>query len=131
MAIKAGYEVSLDAPDTVMAFGNEYAVAQALNNLISNAITHGGGSGHIRVSVEAAGAIEVADTGPGLDPSLLPQLFEPFSRGNASVEGCGLGLHLTREIMRAHGGEIRLIPSEQGATFRLIFSLSAGAKART
>lgn len=128
MAIKAGYDVSLDAPDApVMVVGDEHAIARALNNLIANSVAHGGGAGNIRVAVDASGAIDVADTGPGVDPALLPELFEPFSRGRANVEGCGLGLHLTREIMRAHGGEVRLLPSSGGARFRLDFGAASAA----
>ncbi|MBA3576535.1 MAG: HAMP domain-containing histidine kinase [Sphingomonas sp.] len=122
MAMKAGYEVSLDAPGTpVTVVGEEHAIARAITNLIGNSVAHAGGSGQIRVTVGAKGIIDVADEGPGIPPSLLPQLFEPFSRGSASAEGSGLGLHLTREIMRAHGGDVRLLPTEWGATFRLKF----------
>ena len=122
MAMKAGYEVSLDAPEApVTVIGDEHAIARAITNLIGNSIVHCGGSGQIRVAVGALRTIDVIDEGPGIPPSLLPHLFEPFARGSASVEGCGLGLHLTREIMRAHGGEVCLVPSERGATFRLEF----------
>lgn len=123
MAMKAGYEVSLDAPETPVAVtGDEHAIARAITNLIGNSIAHAGGSGQIRVTVGTEGIIDVIDQGPGIPPSLLPHLFEPFSRGSASAEGCGLGLHLTREIMRAHGGEVWLVPSQRGATFRLKFA---------
>lgn len=124
MAMKAGYEVSLDAPETaVTVIGDEHAITRAITNLIGNSIAHGGGSGQIRVAVGAAGAIDVSDEGPGIPPSLLPDLFEPFSRGSQNSEGCGLGLHLTREIMRAHGGEVCLAPRKRGATFTLNFGL--------
>lgn len=128
MAIKAGYEVSLDAPDTpVTVVGDEQAISRAVTNLISNAITHGGGSGQIRVTVRPDCAIDVRDDGPGIPPELVQNLFEPFSRGASNADGCGLGLHLTREIMRAHGGAVRLLPAQRGATFRLNF---AGPKER-
>ena len=123
MAMKAGYDVSLDAPNgPVIVTGDKHAIARALTNLVGNSVAHAGGSGRIRVTVRDEGAIEVADDGPGLPPSLLPNLFEPFSRGGPNSEGCGLGLHLTREIMRAHGGDIEPVPSERGATFRLSFA---------
>jgi signal transduction histidine kinase len=122
MAMKAGYQVSLDAPETpVTVFGDEHAIARAMTNLIGNSVVHGGGSGWIRVAVGRQGTIDVADDGPGIPTSLLPQLCEPFSRGSPSAEGSGLGLHLTREIMRSHAGDLRLIPAERGATFRLEF----------
>lgn len=122
MAMKAGYEVSLEAPERpVTVMGDEHAITRAMTNLIGNSVAHGGGSGHIRVVVGTEGTVDVSDEGPGIAPSLLPHLFEPFSRANPSAEGCGLGLHLTREIMRAHGGDVRVLPSERGATFRLEF----------
>lgn len=126
MAMKAGYEVSLDAPETpVTVIGDEHAIARAITNLIGNSITHGGGLGQIRVAVRAEGIVDVIDEGPGIPPSLLPDLFEPFSRGSQNAEGCGLGLHLTREIMRAHGGDVCLVPGQRGATFRLSFASPA------
>ncbi|HEX8572370.1 MAG TPA: HAMP domain-containing sensor histidine kinase [Allosphingosinicella sp.] len=121
-AIKSGYDLSLEAADVpVEVVGEEQAIARALTNLLSNAVEHGGNRGQIIVKVSDRRTIDVVDEGPGVPQSLLPRLFEPFSRGNSNGEGCGLGLHLTREIMRAHGGEVRLVPSRRGATFRLSF----------
>jgi signal transduction histidine kinase len=122
-AIGRGYDLALEAPDTpVLVTGEPHAISRALTNLITNAVVHGGGAGRIIVAVDPEGTIDVIDEGPGVAADLLPRLFEPFSRGDPSVEGCGLGLHLTREIMRAHGGDVWLVPSWQGAKFRLRFA---------
>lgn len=122
-AIKSGYDLSLEAPDApVEVVGEEQAIARALTNLLSNAVEHGGNRGQIIVTVSDRRTIDVVDEGPGVPQSLQPRLFEPFSRGSSNSEGCGLGLHLTREIMRAHGGEVRLVPGRRGATFRLGFA---------
>jgi signal transduction histidine kinase len=122
-AIKSGYELSLEAPDApLMVLGDAHAISRALTNLIGNAIVHGGDAGQIRVVVGKDRTIDVVDDGPGVPAALRPRLFEPFSRGSSDVEGCGLGLHLTREIMRAHGGEVQLVPAQRGATFRLSFA---------
>ena len=122
-AINSGYDLSLEAPDaSVTVTGDAHAISRAITNLIGNAIAHGGGAGQIRVIVRADRTIDVIDDGPGVPAALQPRLFEPFSRGSQDAEGCGLGLHLTREIMRAHGGEIQLVPSQRGATFRLSFA---------
>jgi signal transduction histidine kinase len=122
-AIKSGYDLSLDAPDApVIVTGDEHAISRALTNLVGNSVAHGGGAGQIRVVVGADRSIDVIDEGPGVPAALQPRLFEPFARGSSDSEGCGLGLHLTREIMRAHGGEVTLAPGRRGATFRLSFA---------
>jgi signal transduction histidine kinase len=122
-AIKSGYDLSLEAPDApVIVSGDAHAISRAITNLIGNSIAHGGGAGQIRVVVGADLTIDVMDEGPGVPAALQPRLFEPFSRGSSDAEGCGLGLHLTREIMRAHGGEVQLVPGQRGATFRLSFA---------
>ena len=122
-AIGSGYDLSLEAPDSpVEVVGEEQAIARALTNLLSNAVEHGGNRGQIVVTVSERRTIDVVDEGPGVPQSLQPRLFEPFSRGSSNAEGCGLGLHLTREIMRAHGGEVELVPGRRGATFRLCFA---------
>jgi signal transduction histidine kinase len=122
-AIRSGYDLSLEAPDApVIVTGDAHAISRALTNLIGNSVAHGGGAGQIRVVVGADRTIDVTDEGPGVPADLQPRLFEPFSRGSSNAEGCGLGLHLTREIMRAHGGEVSLVPGQRGAAFRLAFT---------
>lgn len=122
MAINRGYDLSLAAPDhPVIVTGDAHAISRAITNLIANSVVHGGRAGQISVLVGEDRTIDVADEGPGVLPALQPRLFEPFTRGDQNAEGCGLGLHLTREIMRSHGGEVCLVPDERGATFRLKF----------
>jgi signal transduction histidine kinase len=87
--------------------------------LLGNAVAHGGGSGTIAVRVGAEGWIEVSDEGPGLPEGASERIFEPFHRERWDKDGCGLGLHLVREIMRAHEGEARLVGVGSGAVFRL------------
>jgi signal transduction histidine kinase len=62
--------------------------------------------------------IEVSDTGPGLSPKARDHLFEAF-KGSTRPGGSGLGLAIAAELVRAHGGEIRLIEGTIGATFRI------------
>ncbi len=122
-AIKSGYDLSLEAPDApVTVTGDAHAIARAITNLVGNSVAHGGGAGQILVVVGANRTIDVVDEGPGVPAALQPRLFEPFSRGSSDADGCGLGLHLTREILRAHGGEVSLVPGRRGATFRLSFA---------
>lgn len=62
--------------------------------------------------------IEVSDTGPGLSPQARGHLFEAF-QGSTRAGGAGLGLAIAAELVRAHGGEIRLVDGTIGATFRI------------
>jgi signal transduction histidine kinase len=122
MAMAAGYEVSLDASaEPVIVRGDPRALGRAVANLIGNAVAHGNGRGEIRVRVGAWRTIDVIDEGPGVPLSIRNTLFEPFCRERWDRDGCGLGLHLTREIMRAHGGDVSLLPTVSGAAFRLEF----------
>ncbi|WP_164549521.1 sensor histidine kinase [Tsuneonella rigui] len=132
MAVDRGYRLSLDTPDDpVRVTADPHAIHRAAMNLISNAIAHGGGSGAIGIRVGTDATITVLDEGPGVDPDLAPRLFEPFVRGHSEEEGSGLGLHLVREIMRSHDGDVEHRPSTAGSMFRLVFSRTAGSpKAR-
>jgi signal transduction histidine kinase/ActR/RegA family two-component response regulator len=85
---------------------------QVLLNLLSNAVkyNHDGGSVEVACSdLDDAIRVSVRDTGPGIDPSRRAQLFEPFQRLGAEdsqVEGTGLGLALTRQLVERLGGSI-------------------------
>jgi hypothetical protein len=62
--------------------------------------------------------IEVSDTGPGVPEKARAHLFQAF-QGSARAGGTGLGLAIAAELVRAHGGEIRLVPGTIGATFSI------------
>jgi signal transduction histidine kinase len=79
------------------------------------------GCDQIRVTGRREGAvvvIEVSDTGPGLSEKARAHLFEAF-QGSTRTGSVGLGLAIVAELVRAHGGEIRLVEGTIGATFRL------------
>jgi signal transduction histidine kinase len=79
------------------------------------------GRDQIRVTGRREGAvavIEVSDTGPGLSERARAHLFEAF-QGSTRTGSVGLGLAIVAELVRAHGGEIRLVEGTIGATFRL------------
>jgi signal transduction histidine kinase len=107
-------------------------VGHVFDNLIGNALAHTGRGGSIRVSAEADGdsvVFRVADTGAGIPPEHLPRLFEKFYRvPGAPRGGAGLGLAITREIVAAHGGEIRA-ESEPGRGTTFTFTLPAAPEA--
>jgi signal transduction histidine kinase len=79
------------------------------------------GRDQIRITGRREGAvvvIEVSDTGPGFFPMAREHLFEAF-QGSTRTGGSGLGLAIAAELVRAHGGEIRLVEGTIGATLRL------------
>jgi signal transduction histidine kinase len=79
------------------------------------------GRDQIRITGRREGAvvvIEVSDTGPGLSAQARAHLFEAF-QGSTRTGSAGLGLAIAGELVRAHGGEIRLVEGTIGATFRL------------
>ena len=97
---------------------------QVLLNLIYNAIKYNNANGTITVSAEQQGAtlrINVADTGPGIAPERQHELFEPFNRldaENGTIEGTGIGLAITRELIERMEGEIGVESAlGEGATF--------------
>lgn len=101
---------------------------QALVNLLSNAVAYTPEEGRVEVSLERDGSrvcIRVTDTGVGIDSDLLPHLFEPFRQGararKGRSSGLGLGLAITRQIVKLHGGTIEAeSPGPgQGSTFTI------------
>jgi signal transduction histidine kinase len=97
-------------------------IAQAVSNLVANAIQHGAEGAPVRVRVagrDADIAIEVQSSGAPIGPELGARLFEPFSRGNRGGGGVGLGLFVVREIARAHGGAAGFRPAPGGTVFEV------------
>ena len=93
---------------------------QVFVNLFSNAVEHAPKSPTIDVEVRRSGSVavvEVRDHGPGIAASVLPLLFQPYSRlGQKRSAGLGLGLYLAREIVTAHGGTIEADSSQGEGT---------------
>jgi PAS domain S-box-containing protein len=90
-------------------------VSQVVTNLLSNAVkfTASGGTTTVSVSADEVGhaVLTVADTGSGIDASLLPRVFEPFVQGDHTLDrsggGLGVGLALVKGLVDLHGGEVR------------------------
>ncbi|MFM7335123.1 MAG: ATP-binding protein [Tabrizicola sp.] len=96
-------------------------VRQCLGNLVGNALKHSS-RGPVSVTVRYAKSrlvIDVADQGKGIPPGLHEQVFEPFYRGSSETPGVGLGLSISRAVARQMGGDLVIVPTAQGATFRL------------
>jgi signal transduction histidine kinase len=103
-------------------------VAQVVSNLVANALAHGDARAPVRVSLEGepdSVRLEVHNEGRAIEPDLLPILFEPFRRGAgadaARPRGLGLGLHIAKQIVTAHGGCISVRSSgDEGTTFSVV-----------
>lgn len=86
--------------------GDERRLRQLVRNLLDNAFAHARSRVDLVVTTRNGTAeLCVEDDGPGLDPEVLPHLFERFAKGRAS-SGSGLGLAICRWIVRAHGGDL-------------------------
>ncbi|MFH8477523.1 sensor histidine kinase [Streptomyces sp. NPDC018055] len=103
-------EVTVEvAARPVSVLGDPVLLDHLVHNLVANALRHNHPGGTVRVRV-GPGGLEVANTGPVVDPAALPLLFEPFRRAqarrHAPGEGAGLGLSIVASVARAHGGDV-------------------------
>jgi nitrogen fixation/metabolism regulation signal transduction histidine kinase len=100
---------------------DEKMIEQVLINLLKNAMEAGEGRDDFRISIRAREEkanvkIEVTDNGPGISPEVIENIFVPFY--TTKKEGSGIGLSLSRQIIRKHGGNLEVTSKEgEGATF--------------
>ncbi len=125
----AGVVIDLNLPDIpVWVQGDRTRLTQILENLLENArkFTQSGGSIRIEVFADPwrrEAVMIVRDTGIGVDPELLPKLFEPFTQADRSLHrsggGLGLGLALVKRLVELHDGTVsaRSAGSGQGTEF--------------
>ncbi len=132
---KPGVKI-LGKPEDLLIQADEARVKTVLRNVLENAIKYSAGRKKpVEVGVskdEKEALITVQDFGRGIPPEDLEKVFEPFYRVDKSrakdTGGYGLGLSLCREIMRAHGGDIRLESEPgHGTKVTLYFPLIVGA----
>jgi signal transduction histidine kinase len=99
---------------------------QVVTNLVTNALKYGGGTPiSIRVGSDGQTArLVVEDRGPGIPVSERERVLRPYERvaGATSAQGLGLGLYIAAEIVKAHGGTIR-IEGEDGRGARFVIEL--------
>jgi protein-histidine pros-kinase len=127
-AEESGLALGVVVPDVVVPVeGDRDRLGQAVDNLLSNAIKFTPVGGAVQVTLRLEDdhvAVDVADTGPGIDPDDVDRLFERLYRASVAVEqqvpGAGLGLTITLAIVQAHGGTISIPRTDpSGATFRI------------
>jgi PAS domain S-box-containing protein len=100
-------------PKPVPLFGDSIRLEQVVMNLLVNAVKYTETSGVISIRsllVDGEAAVEVRDTGTGIHPAFLEQIFQPFRQGThawlTSQSGLGLGLAIARQIVEMHAGKI-------------------------
>jgi signal transduction histidine kinase len=104
-----GVPIAFVAPNAVPAVDADRArLRQALDNLITNAVVHGGPGVEISVAlrVDDALRIDVSDSGPGIAEDELERIFDTGVRLDPARPGMGIGLALTRSIAEGHGGTL-------------------------
>jgi signal transduction histidine kinase len=131
-AAQKSQQIAFIAPnEACMVEGDPAQLYEAVANFVSNAIKYTPEGGHIQVRLSTVDGLikfEVSDDGYGIPDEEQNRLFQPFYRAKstetASIEGSGLGLHLTKNIIERQGGEI-IFDSvyRQGSTFGFLMPL--------
>jgi signal transduction histidine kinase len=123
----SGVAMSQSVPESMVIVGDGQRIAQVVDNLVSNAVKYSPFGGAVEVRLAGAdgdAVLEVADTGLGIDPSEIEQLFNRFFRcreaESRAIAGAGLGLSIAQDIVEGHGGRIE-VESElgRGSVFRV------------
>jgi len=118
------YNLIFEGDHELKVFADEHRIDQVVVNFVNNAVKYAPDSLEIYLKVEKRGdmvRIEVRDSGPGIPAEKIPHLFDRYYRaGNTEMQisGLGLGLYISAEIIKRHGGEIG-VDSElsKGSTF--------------
>lgn len=123
-------QLDLTASDTLLVWGNKSGLAQISMNLIRNAIVYTPQDGTVRITTANASrntvALEVTDTGIGIEPEKLRRIFEPFYRvdpaRSKTAGSSGLGLAIVSELVKFHHGKISIESTPHvGTTVRVEF----------
>lgn len=119
--------VASDAPAAPVRMARA-SLEAVLQNLIDNALEGGAETVHLRASVVGDRLfLDVSDDGPGVSPGNRARIFEPFFTTRRDAGGTGLGLPISRSLVRHAGGEIDLSAASQGASFRITLPVEAAA----
>jgi two-component system osmolarity sensor histidine kinase EnvZ len=117
-AARSGTAVRCEAAPVPPIMLRPLAMQRLVDNLIANAIRHAGGEVVVRTAASPANAVlAVLDRGPGIPPSQVERVKQPFMRrddARSGSSGAGLGLAIADRVARLHGGTLELLPREGG-----------------
>ena len=116
------HRLSVELPsEPARVQGDPVRLAQAVSNLLNNAAKYTDHGGQIRLSVECSPtevAIRIGDSGRGLDPAVVPRLFDAFFQAECTIDraegGLGIGLSLVERLVAIHGGTVRAASAGPG-----------------
>jgi signal transduction histidine kinase len=128
LATETGLQLVRASTGPALVRGEPHLLAQALANLLDNAIKYVPSGGRIQIRLvrtEDAQILVVEDDGPGMQEDFRDRAFERFSRadGSRTESGSGLGLSLVRAVAHLHGGEVSLEDAAPGLRVSLILPL--------
>ena len=112
--------------------GDRKIIVRVLMNLVGNAIKYveSDADGTVTITMSSRGAfvrIAVRDSGPGIDPALLDEVFEPFRRASPGTSGTGLGLSIVRRYVTTMGGRVWLESDGRNGTTAVVELPTANA----
>lgn len=111
------------------------SLSQLLNHLLGNAVRFSPPGGLITIDIDRLAdrvQLRIRDQGPGVRAAERERIFDAFERGEDSSNGhSGLGLAICRRIVMAHGGQLSLLPGEEGACFEVMLPFVAGQRVET
>jgi len=121
-AEEKGVQLKMEMGPVVPVMGDTDRLEQVFTNLLDNALKHSPPGGEINIGGHQLTGktveVTVADSGPGIPAEQLPYVFDRFYQAGEVRTGVGLGLAIAREIVLAHGGEIRVTSTPgEGAEF--------------
>ena len=132
------HELDVRLPDEpVVIDGDPVRLSQALLNIVNNATRYTPPGGSITIRAEPDGnrvRITVSDTGIGIPPELLEEIFDLFAQGHGAPErrtpGLGIGLHLARGLVTLHGGELTAHSDGPGRGSEFVLTLPVSSASR-
>lgn len=133
-ADEKGIAISIEAGARAPVYADDLALRQILINLLSNAVKFTPAGGHVAVRILSLGggtAVEVADTGVGMDEKGIAKALEPYGQIGEPVgagdRGTGLGLPIALRLTELHGGRLSIVSAPgQGTTVRATFPMPRG-----